>query len=70
MDTKIVQLVEAGDTEENSIQINDQVAPQSIPTDTLKKTQYDVEIWDNLAPNSVPAGNCKYVKKILPCFRF
>ena len=63
MDTKIVQLVEAGDTEENSIQINDQVAPQSIPTDTLKKTQYDVEIWDNLAPNSVPAGNCKYVKK-------
>ena len=57
MDTKIVQLVEAGDTEENSIQINDQVAPQSIPTDTLKKTEYDVEIWDNLAPNSVPAGN-------------
>ena len=56
MDTKIVQLVEAGDTEENSIQINDQVAPQSIPTDTLKKTEYDVEIWDNLAPNSVPAG--------------
>ena len=39
MNTKIVQLVEAGDTEENSIQINDQVAPQSIPTDTGKQTE-------------------------------
>ena len=39
MNTKIVQLVEAGDTEENSIQINDQVAPQSIPTDTGKQTK-------------------------------
>ena len=57
MDTKIVQLVEAGDTEENSIQIHDQLAPQSIPSDaTLKKTEYNVEVWDNLAPNSVPVA--------------
>ena len=63
MDTKIVQLVEAGDTEENSIQIHDQLAPQSIPSDaTLKKTEYNVEVWDNLAPNSVPVAGEIFVQ--------
>ena len=67
MDTKIVQLAQAGDDSDNSIQINDQVAPASVPDkQTLKKTEYvtiskqqqkisdKIEIWDNLAPNAVP----------------
>ena len=37
MDTKIVQLAQAGDDSDNSIQINDQVAPASVPDkQTLK----------------------------------
>ena len=43
MDTKVVQLAEAGEDSDNLIQIHDEVAPASVPDQyPLKKTEYKI----------------------------